>query len=333
MQDDAIVKIVSSLGVDYSQAIASTKIFAAEIEKLNAKLGMLKVTAADLGRVAGTSMAQQVFGDKIIYDQYGRALTVVGTNAKELGKATKTVDDVAKKHRQTVKDLSDQYNVLSSQWERRMSWFLAGSTMFGSMAALGTAVKIIADVEMGMTQIARVTEDATFNITEMRDELLKMGQEYGMTWQNVQDIALKWAQAGYGMKDTLELTRASLLALNTAELDANYATQGLIAIMAQWGMTADQLLPTIDKINRVADDFAVTSQDLVDGLNRSSGAARVLGLNLDQTIAILTVMREATGRTGKEVGKCVAPSRSNPVWKHALNSGNAQRWAIVSQAA
>jgi len=56
----------------------------------------------------------------------------------------------------------------------------------------------------------------------------------------------------------------------------------------------------------VEDDFAVTSQDLVDGLNRSSGAARVLGLNLDQTIAILTVMREATGRTGKEVGKKVA---------------------------
>jgi len=44
---------------------------------------------------------------------------------------------------------------------------------------------------------------------------------------------------------------------------------------------------------------------LVDGLNRSSGAARVLGLNLDQTIAILTVMREATGRTGKEVGNAL----------------------------
>jgi TP901 family phage tail tape measure protein len=83
-------------------------------------------------------------------------------------------------------------------------------------------------------------------------------------------------------------------------------TQGLIAIMAQWGLTADQLLPTIDKINRVADDFAVTSQDLVDGLNRSSGAAKVLGLNLDETIAILTVMREATGRTGKEVGRKIA---------------------------
>jgi len=29
-------------------------------------------------------------------------------------------------------------------------------------------------------------------------------------------------------------------------------TQGLIAIMAQWGLTAEELLPTIDKINITA---------------------------------------------------------------------------------
>lgn len=75
--------------------------------------------------------------------------------------------------------------------------------------------------------------------------------------------------------------------------------------MAQWGLQAEELLPTIDKINITADNFAITSQDLVDGLNRSSGAARVLGLTLEETISILTVMREATGRTGKEVGNAL----------------------------
>jgi hypothetical protein len=75
--------------------------------------------------------------------------------------------------------------------------------------------------------------------------------------------------------------------------------------MAQWGLTAEQLLPTIDKINLTADNYAVSSQDLVDGLNRSSGAAKVLGLTLNETIGILTVMREATGRTGREVGNAL----------------------------
>ena len=82
-------------------------------------------------------------------------------------------------------------------------------------------------------------------------------------------------------------------------------TNGMIAIMAQWGLTAEELLPVIDKINKVADDFAITSTDLVAGLQRSSGAAKVLGLTMNETIAILTTMREATGRTGKEVGNAL----------------------------
>lgn len=75
--------------------------------------------------------------------------------------------------------------------------------------------------------------------------------------------------------------------------------------MAQWQLTAEDLLPVIDKINKTADDFPVTSQDLVDGLNRSSGAARVMGMTIEETIAVLTTMREATGRTGKEIGNAL----------------------------
>ncbi len=46
----------------------------------------------------------------------------------------------------------------------------------------------------------------------------------------------------------------------------------------------------------------MTSQDLVDGLLRSSMAAKNAGLSFDQAVAYLTVLREASGRTGREVG-------------------------------
>lgn len=189
--------------------------------------------------------------------------------------------------------------------ERRTSWLLTGGLVMGGLAGIYETASTIKDVEMGMTTIARVTEDAAFNFKGMRDELQQLGVTYGDTWENVSDIAIRWAQAGYDMSETLELTKDSLLALNTAELNSEQATNGLIAVMSQWGLTSEELLPTIDKINKVADDFAITSTDLVAGLQRSSGAAKVLGLTMNETIAILTTMREATGRTGKEVGNAL----------------------------
>ncbi len=194
---------------------------------------------------------------------------------------------------------------MSDLMQRRFSWLGSGALLMGGMYGIGETVQTIKDVEMGMTTIARVTEDVAFNFKGMRDELQQLGVTYGDTWADVSDIAIKWAQAGYNQAETLELTKDSLLALNTAELNSEQATSGMIAIMAQWGLTADELLPVIDKINKVADDFAITSTDLVAGLQRSSGAAKVLGLSLNETIAILTTMREATGRTGKEVGNAL----------------------------
>ncbi len=189
--------------------------------------------------------------------------------------------------------------------EHRMGWFFSSMMLFGSGAVLSGISKAMGDVEMGMIEIARIQDDVTFNFEEMRQSLIDLGKEYGQQWSVVHDIALRWSQAGLDTRDTLEATRASLLALNTAELDAQQSTVSLIGIMSQWDLEVTDLQGVIDKINITADNFVVTSQDLVDGLLRSSGSARVLGMSLEETIAILTAMREASGRTGREVGNAL----------------------------
>ena len=101
-----------------------------------------------------------------------------------------------------------------------------------------------------MVVIARTTDDVTFNLQLMRDELQNLGmQHYGYTWETVSDIAIRWTQAGYDMQDTLEQTRVGLLALNVAEMDVQMASQGMIAIMSQWGFTAKELETVVDKLN------------------------------------------------------------------------------------
>lgn len=121
------------------------------------------------------------------------------------------------------RELTKQHSILASQVERRISWFMAGAGFFGIINTMRQMVEAAGDVEMGMVQIGRVMEDSSFQVEKMRKALLDLGIEYGTSWKDVQDIALRWAQAGYGVADTLELTRASLLALNTAELNAQQA--------------------------------------------------------------------------------------------------------------
>lgn len=308
MSDDSIVKIMQTLGLNYTPAINSTKLFEARIAGLNQQLFQLKANALAGARninQAFSSQLGQMAGTKTIVDQFGRPLKTVQTEASRATNTIQSATRAYQQHGQSVQDLTRQYSILGNEFQRRASWFLTGAMFYGTIRAAKETVTTISEVEMGMTEIARIMDDSTFVFKNYRDELLQLGIDYGQTFDTVQDIAVRWAQAGYNVSDSLELTKTALLALNTAELDATYATQGLIAIMSQWNLTSQELLPILDKINKTADDFSITTQDIIDGLNRSGAAAKNMNMSIEETIGVITALREASGRTGKEVGNAL----------------------------
>jgi archaellum component FlaC len=104
--------------------------------------------------------------------------------------------------------------------ERRAGWFISGSMFYGSLSAMRQMVDVTGEVEMGLVQITRVMNDISINTDELRRSLIQLGKDYGMVWSDVENIATRWAQAGYNAEEVIRLTETSLLALNTAELDA-----------------------------------------------------------------------------------------------------------------
>lgn len=133
-------------------------------------------------------------------------------------------------------------------------------------------------------------------------ELYDIASAYGRTFDEVSEVSTKFAQAGYDWNDTVELTRGTMLALNTAELDVTQSTQGLIAILQQWDLEAEDYAETIDKINITADNFAVTSEKIVAALQRASSSAKNANISFEETIGVITAMAEATGRSGENIG-------------------------------
>lgn len=273
---------------------------------------------------AQAASVQQRVTTKKLSDDYSTQAKTIREQVSELQKKLQLSGKLSAEEIKQTQNLQEQLQILKQQtsanisddiasgrgrtadeWNRRTSWFLSGTLFYGMINGGKEAVSTIKDVEMGMVEIARIMDDSTFSFEGYRNQLLQLGVDYGQTFDTVQDIALRWAQAGYNVKDSLELTQTALLALNTAELDAANATESMIGIMAQWGLQAGDLELVIDKINKTADDYTVSSQDLVDGLLRSSSAAKNMNMTIEDTIALLTVMREASGRTGQEVGNAL----------------------------
>ena len=169
------------------------------------------------------------------------------------------------------------------------------------------------ELENQMVSIDRVLNENTLDLDAYRDQLLQVAYDYGNTLDNVADITLRLAQAGFDSQESLMLTQKTLLALNTAELDATEATDDMVAIMAQWGLMtgnateeAQAYGDIIDKINKVADKYPTSSADILDALKKTSSAFNLAGASIDETIATITVAEIASQRGGKAIGTALS---------------------------
>lgn len=179
-------------------------------------------------------------------------------------------------------------------------------------AALDT-VEAMKSVEYRMMEISRIMEEGSIVVNQYRDDLIDLAYEYGRSFDEVSSVTLNFARAGYDANDSLALTEDALLALNTAELDAAEATDGLISVMAQWGLDtgttaekSENLLSVIDKINKTADNFPISSEGLLQALQRTSQGFNLAGATIDETIALIVAAERASQRGGKVIGTAMA---------------------------
>ena len=169
------------------------------------------------------------------------------------------------------------------------------------------------EVEQKMVAIDRVMNVTGMDINAFRDDLIQLAYDYGNAFDNVADVSLRLAQAGIKSSNNLALTEKTLLALNTAELDATQATDDMVAVMSQWDLITDDATQTakeygdiIDKVNKVADNFPTTSADILDALKKTSSAFKLAGADINETIATIVAAEKASQRGGKVIGTALS---------------------------
>ena len=234
------------------------------------------------------------------------AIDVETTRQKEMIKTSEVLKREHAKQAKSVETLSDKISNYAKT-------YLIYQGFNQLKHAITETIEEMVELEYQMVSIDRVLNENSLNINNYRDELIQLAYDYGNSMNNVTDVALRLAQAGYDSNEVLALTEKTLLALNTAELDATEATSDMVAVMAQWGLRtgtakeqADQYAAIIDKVNKVADRYPTTSADLLEALKKTSSAFNLAGASIDETIALITAAEVASQRGGKAIGTALS---------------------------
>lgn len=211
-----------------------------------------------------------------------------------------------------------------SMMANRLGW-IAASTIYREVGDFfSETIEATKDVEMRMVAINRVMSDSAFTVDEYREKLIQLAKDLGTNFEQVSDVYLEWARAGYSASDALEATRVSILGMNTQQLSSEEVTTKMIGIMAQWGMEANDMADILDKVAKMADVTALDASDLVEMLVRSSSAAKNAGISFDEMVALLTTMKVESGRTANVVG-----TAANSMMVYLSRTANAEKLAAL----
>ncbi len=194
--------------------------------------------------------------------------------------------------------------------------------------ALSSINETLVKTEDAVIALQRVLPNGSASDDEISSRLYKIAADYGQTFENVSEIAQNFARSGMSWADTIKATESAALALNVAELDATEATNGMIAIMSQFNLEASDLETVIDKLNKTADNFPVTTEKILAALQRTGSAASNANLSLDETISLITALSKATGRSGENIGTAL-----NSLIQYSSKSSALETFANLSDEA
>ena len=200
--------------------------------------------------------------------------------------------------------------VNANEFEKSMAAANARVIAFGASAglimavqrALKETVRATIEVEKSLADINVVLNANSKNLQQFGDNLFKVAGQTGQGFKTVATAATELARQGLGMEKTLLRTKDALILTRLTGMGAEEAVSSLTAAVNSFSKAGITSAEVINKMAKVDQAFAVSSDDLAKAISRVGSSAVDAGVSMDELLAITTAVQQRTARGGAVIG-------------------------------
>jgi Phage-related minor tail protein len=155
--------------------------------------------------------------------------------------------------------------------KRFVAFTLTAGAIITFTSSLKQALTAAVDFDREMVRLTQVSTDSVGQVGAVGNEVTRLSKNYGVSSKDLLTTAVTLKQANLSLADT----KVALEALAQAALAPSFdnlrdTTEGAIAVMNQFGISAKDLGNALGAINAVAAEFAVEAQDLIEGVRKAN---------------------------------------------------------------
>ncbi len=250
-----------------------------------------------------------------IYNGAGQKMTSTFTNltsAEE--RATKAIDDQTRAT-QIANTAQAKFNATVGHGKSilqdfadtflKMAKFNTINIIYDSLTnSISDAIKVTKEFNDATTELKKVSDLEGDSLKSYTKELAEYGAEVGRTMTDMVNSATVFKRTGATDEDVAQLAKIAEMYRNVAdsEISSAEAASFLVSQMKAFGIEAKDSIHVIDAVNSVANNFAVSTDDLQKALAKSAAAMATAGNSYEETIALVeagtAIMQGQAGTVG-----------------------------------
>lgn len=247
------------------------------------------------------------------YSEVNKAVNKINNSFKKLDGVASTV----KKQQVEVSKMTQALNglglagnsvggIFGKLFAKVGVWLGITTIVYSLLRGFGALAKEMKTLEDATVRINRVMQgDANLRIEQTKSVYAfarAMNVLTATSYTDTINATEESIKAGFEFAESLQLTRAALIASNIAEMDTANSTKYLIATIRQFGMEAKDSLSIINQWNELGQRTGATTKGIAEVVARAGGTFASVGGSLSQLNAIAATLLETTAMSGEKIG-------------------------------
>jgi TP901 family phage tail tape measure protein len=176
------------------------------------------------------------------------------------------------------------------------AFMLAARPLIAISRAFDEAVSEAAQFQDQMVRLSQITGGKTIrDVAAVSKQIMSLSTSLGVSSKDLTGIADTLLQAGLKANETrLALEALAKVALAPTFDSIEQAGEGLIAMMGQFNIPAEQFSKRLSQINTLSAKYAAESSDYITAVRKAGASFSGAGGNMEELLALFTAVRDSS---------------------------------------
>ena len=187
------------------------------------------------------------------------------------------------------------------------TWDVLQNGIYGAAAV----VNGLNEVDKAITKVTKVVPDSQAAVNRWKKNIYKDASEVGKTAPEFAAAVEQWATAGYNLKQSNRLAKASVMGSFVGEVPVEDMVKYMSVPMKAFQKEGLKSKDIINSMNQVSNKHAIEMDDLGQAYQRASSTMAQTGTTFAQVTGIITAAQEGTREGGDKIGNAYKTIAAN----------------------